>query len=172
MRAAACQRVDQRQKREALADACAMQPCEWAIGARNSGAPHALGEARNVWPGWVTIRNFAYRLQTPPDPENPIKQSWLHSRLGPQLRERGELVETYLFLDEKGRPPTKYEERQIAEKARENAQQRRRIVAAIERGTASEDDRRWVAGYDQYADLCNDIVDAGIAHRHGDGEAA
>ena len=70
---------------------------------------HALGEARNVWPGWVTIRNFAYRLQTPPDPENPIKQSWLHSRLGPQLRERGELVETYLFLDEKGRPPTKYE---------------------------------------------------------------
>lgn len=133
---------------------------------------HALGEARNVWPGWVTIRAFAYRLQTPPDPENPIKQSWLHSRRGPQLRAHGGLVETYLFLDKENRPPSEVEERRIADEARENARKRQRVVEAIERGTALEDDRRWLAWYDQLADRCNDIVDAGIAHRDGKGEAA
>lgn len=125
----------------------------------------AGGQARNVWPSKVTIRNHAYKFQTPPDDANPIMQTWLHSRRGPALRDQGQLVETYEFLRVQMRPPSDYDERQIAELARENARKRARVVEAIALGRASEDDRRWLAWYDHLAALCDDIVDAGIAHR-------
>lgn len=132
---------------------------------------HAGGSARNHWPGWVTIRNAAFGFQTPPDPENPIMQSWLHSRRGPLLRDHGGLVETYLFLREKNRPPrNEYEEREIFAAARENARARQRVVEAIARDAATEDERQWLRWFDGLTGVCNDIVDAGIAHRRALGE--
>lgn len=132
----------------------------------------AGGRAHNVWPGWVTIRKIAFGLQTPPDPANPIMQSWLHSRRGPALRDHGGLVETYLFLRRAMRPPTEYEQKQIAAEARENARKRQRVVEAVAQGGGSEDDRQWLVWFDGLTDICTEIVEAGIAHRAAKGEAA
>lgn len=138
----------------------------------------ATGEAHNVWPGFATILNHAQDLQTPPDPENPIMQSWLHSRQGEALMARGEHVETYLFLTglvAKGRPrpPLPAEKRMIANRARDMARKRTLIVERIDGGVhVPEDDRRWLAWYDEQTQIAEDIVRAGIAHRRAQGEAA
>lgn len=138
----------------------------------------AMGAAHNIWPAWVTILNHAQDLQTPPDPENPIMQSWLHSVQGEALMARGEHVETYLFLKglvTKGRPrpPRDAEKRMIAENARENRRKRELITEAIEAGRhVLEDDRKWLTWYDEMTRTAEDIVRAGIAHRRGQGEAA
>lgn len=125
----------------------------------------ALGTARNTWPGWVSIRARAFALETPPDDQNPIMQSWLHSRRGPELRAQGQLVETYLFLKRMQRPPREFEEGKIADEARENARKRARVLEDIRAGAAIDDDRQWLAWYDRLADICEAIVEAGIAHR-------
>jgi hypothetical protein len=138
----------------------------------------AGGEAHNVWPGFATILNHAQDLQTPPDPENPIMQSWLHSRQGEALMARGEHVETYLFLTglvAKGRPrpPLPAEKRMISNRARDVARKRTLIVEGIEGGRhVSEDDRKWLAWYDEQTRIAEDIVRAGMEHRRAQGEAA
>lgn len=138
----------------------------------------ALGPAHNVWPSWATILNHAGDLQTPPDPENPIMQSWLHSVQGEALMGRGEHVETYLFLKGlvargRSRPPRDAEKRMIAELARENRRKRELVSEAIAAGRhVSEDDRKWLAWYDEMTRTAEDIVRAGIAHRRGHGAAA
>lgn len=138
----------------------------------------ATGTAHNVWPGFATILNHAQDIETPPDPENPIMQSWLHSRQGEALLGRGEHVETYLFLTglvRKGRPrpPTDAEKRMIARRAEENRRKCQLLREAIAGGRhVSLDDHQWLVWYDAQTEIAEDIVRAGIAHRRGSEDAA
>lgn len=133
----------------------------------------ALGTSRNIWPKWATVWNFATGIQVPPDQRNPLMRSWLHSRKGVHLRDNGGLTETFLFLKGMldggprflGCPPSAYDEKQLAELARENKSRQLRVAELIKVDNASEDDRAWLKYYQRATEAALAIVDEGIAHR-------
>ncbi|HGG04784.1 MAG TPA: hypothetical protein ENK28_04945 [Aliiroseovarius sp.] len=125
----------------------------------------ASGPALNYWPKWATIWNHATRLRPPPEAENTIMTSWLHSCEGPRLRAAGTLVETYLFLRDKSRPPSDWEVKQIRSQASDNAVKRARVIRQIDEGNVSDDDRNWFDWYNRALAHCETIVAQGEAHR-------
>lgn len=130
------------------------------------------GKAHDVWPTWVTIRGFAYRFQAPPDPDNPIMQTWLHSVEGPRLRARGLHVAAYRFLRKANRPLFPHDFREIEEAARDDARRRTRAQEALTRGDIADSERAWLADHDDLTRTVDDIIDAGIAHRAEQEDAA
>lgn len=137
---------------------------------------HATGPAKNVWPCKATVLNHAHDLQAPPDTENPIMQSWLHSRAGEAALAKGVHVETYLFLKGlvmKGRPraPLEADQKLIKRRAEDNRRRRELIQEKIDAGRhVLEDDRGWFYWYQDQAKIAEDIVRAGIAHRRSQAE--
>lgn len=132
----------------------------------------AHGVRLNVWPKWATVSNFARRIEAPPDMENDIMRSWLHSVEGPRLREEQIAVEVYLHLRSSGRPPSGYDLKQLRLKAADN---RRRKTIIQERRRHCEkraEDASWLEWRLDLEARCDAIIDAGIAHRAAQSEAA
>ena len=138
----------------------------------------AGGKAKNVWPGWVTLRNFAHRFETPPDPANPIFQTWLHSVEGPVLRSQGLHVAAYRFLVKHPRPLFPVDMREIAAAAEDDARRLTRANDALARGDILPSERAWLTDHLALTRHVEALIDAGIAHReaqasdHSKGEAA
>jgi hypothetical protein len=87
------------------------------------------GSAKCFWPDFGTFRGFAEALRPRPLEELPEMRSWFGSVEGPRARQAGTLVETWLFIEAKKRPPYLPADRDaIARKAAEH-QRRLRITA-------------------------------------------
>ncbi|MEH6774947.1 MAG: hypothetical protein V7668_13560 [Cereibacter changlensis] len=128
---------------------------------------HAEGPKRNVWPSEAVIRSLARGLQERPLMEHPIVTSWLASIEGPKAELGGYLVELLRFLRRHPRPPMAMDRRKILEEAAENQRGRELMLGRIERGTATADDRAWLARFDEDERLARDIVAAGRMKREG-----
>lgn len=122
---------------------------------------------RTEWPPEVAILQYATGLQAPPPSQSRIVTSWLASVEGPKSIARGDLVELYRFVRRRQVPPTPYDQRQIAEEARDNARWRQIFAEKAAAGVVSDDDRRRMAEWQRDYDAATALVDAGNARRTG-----
>lgn len=156
-----------------LAEKLAYMRVENLNALRSIVAGLASGVALNVWPGFQTITQHAYRIQPPPDESDDILWSWLHSVEGPRCREEGTLYATRLYIKRMRRPPVgDFTKGQIAEQQREID----RDIEALRRlrgvGEAMHSQVERLLAYERVVGECEAIVDAGVRHRATKGVAA
>ncbi len=108
----------------------------------------AGGDARNLWPDEVSIRNWAAQLCPPPDEESRLVISWLGSAAGRRAWDEGEEIAVALrkHLRRAGRPPSDFDWTRIRREAAEWAHRRLVVAERIESGTAGDADLDWSDG--------------------------
>jgi hypothetical protein len=122
---------------------------------------NATGDRANRWPAYATVWNWARRLQSPPDDERHIMNSWLRSVEGPIASAGGYLAELYLWLRKHGRPPSVFE----LEKIKGEAEDRNR-----RRARGDEQDRDEMEYFARVERHCLDLVESGDVRRAGEHE--
>lgn len=108
----------------------------------------AGGEARNLWPDEVSVRNWAAQLRPPPAEDSRLVVSWMGSAAGRRAWDEGEEVAVALckHLRRIGRPPTDFDWTRIRREASGWAHRRVVVAERIEAGTAGEADLDWRNG--------------------------
>lgn len=123
---------------------------------------NAVGDRATHWPTYASVWKWARRIQTPPDNERHIMNSWLRSVEGPIAKQGGYLAELYLWLKEHGRPPSDYDTARIREEAKDRARRRERG------GQRDLEEMEYFARVERH---CLDLVEDGQSGRE-QGQAA
>jgi len=86
------------------------------------------------WPPPAYLLGLAYGIRKPPPDDSPMVRSYIRS-VGQKAYDAGHLVELYLHLKSKGRPPSgDWDWRLIREEAEKGRRERRRLRARQEVG--------------------------------------
>lgn len=135
------------------------------------------GPGQGRWPSEITILSMAEGLQKCPLGEKRIVRSWLASVEGPKAEAGGYLVTLYRWLRRHQRPVLKGDMTMtILPQAEEDASTLRRLRRWRDEGSASEEERRWLAAWEVDEAEARAIIDRARAEREakqqGEGEAA
>jgi hypothetical protein len=123
---------------------------------------NAVGDRATHWPVYASVWKWARRIQTPPDNERHIMNSWLRSVEGPIAKQGGYLAELYLWLKKHGRPPSDYDIERIREEAKDRVRRRERG------GLRDREEMEYFARVERH---CLDLVEDGKSGRE-QGQAA
>lgn len=129
---------------------------------------HAKGKERNEWPAEVSIISWAYEVQSPPPRKCAYVVSVLKSKAGARALEYGYLPELLMALRTFGPPFSKLDLQQLAQTARANRQDLKRVREMIERGTAPLERRQWMDWYLRHEREAKAIMEMDIS----EGQAA
>jgi hypothetical protein len=130
-------------------------------------AANAAGGFKDTWPPEVAVVNWGRALQPPPLRENRIMRSWLASIEGPPARAGGWHVELFRYLRRRAVPPAAYDAIRIREEAADNRRTLAVYQERVERGTATDDERLWLAAYLRDRAEAEAIIGLGEAKREG-----
>ncbi len=107
------------------------------------------GRDRSQWPSRASVYAYAELIEPCPIEKIPSMLSWFRSSAGLRAAEEDKLVETLEFIKKYKKPPTMDSMQKMIDRA---AEDRRRMMAMsrdrIDRGVASDDDRKYVAWYE------------------------
>jgi hypothetical protein len=131
----------------------------------------AEGPSANLWPEIATIKNFAHRMQAPPDRSDDVLYGWLHSRAGEVAKRLGILLATRLFIKAYRKPPVtsgksdSFKLAQIKDRQREIDLDMEGIRRRISFQEASNREIDWLRNQEEILAGLEAIVAAGIKHR-------
>ena len=133
-----------------------------------------VGKGKNLWPGWATIRSYAYTIKAPPAKHDDMVRSFLHSRAGEAAKAGGYHVELMFFIRDKRRAPNlgvrpggraSMDVEAMQAHARENARKLERCRQDAGNQRLGDDDAQWLAWYIRAQEFADGVVEAGVAHR-------
>lgn len=119
------------------------------------------GKKKDIWPSEISIKNWARSLQEPPPSDSRFIRSYMQSAAGQAALAGGYAVELYGYMKRQGVKPTAFALAQLRDRARENACQVQMIRGLAEKGRASNDQLRWVEGYEAATARAMAVVNAG-----------
>ncbi|MCU0909809.1 MAG: hypothetical protein MUE98_00250 [Rhodobacteraceae bacterium] len=123
----------------------------------------AAGGQVPYWPPIASVLGWAWSIEAPPPRDNAYVQSLIRSALGAEAEDGGWLVELYRTARRFGPPPNRYSRVEMQRDAEESARRRARVRQKIEEGSASGDDRAWLAAWHR------DLQDALAMRRQDEG---
>ncbi|TPE47240.1 hypothetical protein [Amaricoccus solimangrovi] len=123
----------------------------------------AGGDARNLWPDEVSIRNWAEQLCRPPGGESRLVRSWLASAAGRAAWDEGQEVAVALrkYLRRHGRPPHDFDLVRIRREADAWRHKRAVIAERVDAGSAGQSDLDWERRFAEAVDLVRGLVFSG-----------
>ena len=126
----------------------------------------AAAAARGVCPSELAIRMMVDGKEPRPFEMAPIVTSWLASIEGPQAEAGGYLAQLYRHLRDHPRPVLVHDLTLVKKKAADDRQREAMVRERIERGRATDEERRWLSALVEDLRRARAIVEAGeIARR-------